>query len=120
MHEMAHVVSAHYNATHGAAVSVIMIAWLKFFAERPDNARFAQFAEHIYGKSLAETAVLFEKMVADIGVQTRLSQFGAKEEDIESLVADVVSVGFNQDGMLPGGVPLTKEEVETIYRLAYK
>ncbi len=118
MHQMGHVLGARYNATHGATLAVMMLAWMKFFATRSDNARYAQFAQRMFGKALPEATAEFEAYIEKHGVQTRISQFGASEADIPTLVEDVVRVSFAADGKLASCPPVTRADVEAIYCLA--
>jgi alcohol dehydrogenase YqhD (iron-dependent ADH family) len=120
MHQLGHVVSTRYKATHGATLSVIMIAWLKYWQGRSDNERYVQFAERIYGAGLKEATAQFEESIKSSGVQTRLSEFGATEEDIDMLVDDVVRISFGADGMLASVPPISKEDVKEIYTIALK
>lgn len=118
MHQMGHVLGARYNATHGATLSVMMIAWMKFFAGREDNSRYKQFARRLFGKSLEDATAEFESIIENAGVQTRMKGLGATEKDIDMLVDDVVRVSFGADGMLGSSPPLTKDDVAAIYKLA--
>jgi alcohol dehydrogenase len=118
MHQMGHVLGARYNATHGATLAVMIIAWMKFFQTRKDNSRYVQFAERLFGKSLKDATAEFEAIVENSGVQTRITGLGASEKDIDMLVDDVVRVSFGADGQLASSPSLTKEDIATIYRLA--
>ena len=118
MHQMGHVLSARYNATHGATLACMMPAWMRHFANREDNQRYQMFAERIFGCGIQEAADKFEQIMKDHGVQTRISLFGVNEQDIPSLVDDVVSVSFGPDGMLNGRPKTSRKDIEEIYRLA--
>lgn len=118
MHQFGHVLSTRYKATHGATLSVMMVAWLKYWSTRKDNARYVQFADRIFGCDLESAIVQFEKIISDCGVQTRISEFGAKEEDIDMLVDDVVRISFGADNMLASVPPIGKDEVKEIYTIA--
>lgn len=118
MHQLGHVLSARYGATHGATLAVIMLAWLRFWAKRKDNARYVQFAQRIFSQELPEAIETFEHYILDAGVQTRISQFGATAEDIPALTEDVVQVSFGTDGLLASVPPITREDVQEIYTLA--
>ena len=118
MHQMGHAISAFSNATHGASLAVMMIAWMKFFENRPDNMRYEKFAEDIYRLPLKEATVKFEALCADAGIETRIGQFGIKEEDIPELVNQVVSISFSADGTLHSNPPLSRDDIEAIYRIA--
>lgn len=120
MHQLGHVISTRYNATHGATLSVIMIAWLKFWRTRSGNERYIQFAERLFGTCLDEAIVKLEELVKTSGVQTRMIDFGAKEEDLDMLTDDVVRISFGADGMLASQPPINREDVKAIYALALK
>lgn len=118
MHQMGHVLSAHYNATHGATLACMMASWMRYFVKRPDNYKYVRFAKEIFGCELAEAADRFEKMMRDKGVQTRISQFGATEADLDMLTDEVVTVSFGSDGKLNGFPKMTREDIYNCYRLA--
>lgn len=119
MHQLGHVLSAHYNATHGAAMGVIMVAWIRFFSRRADNQRYVSFAKDVFGCDVAGMADAIEQMMKDMGIETRISQFGASETDIDALTQDVVTISFDQENTLPGARRLTSDEVKEIYRMAF-
>lgn len=119
MHQLGHVLSAHYNATHGAAMGAIMVAWIRFFSRRADNQRYVSFAKDVFGCDVAGMADAIEQMMKDMGIETRISQFGASETDIDALTQDVVTISFDQENTLPGARRLTSDEVKEIYRMAF-
>ncbi len=49
MHQMGHVLSSHFKATHGATLACMMVAWMRFFANRADNTRFVKLASLLFG-----------------------------------------------------------------------
>lgn len=118
MHQMGHVLGARYNATHGATLAAMIIAWMRFFSARSDNKRYVQFAQRIFNLPLNEAANEFENLCKKLGVQTRITQFGVTEKDIDQLAADVEAVSFNRDGLLGSSPCLTKADVKEIYRIA--
>ncbi|WMJ22332.1 iron-containing alcohol dehydrogenase [Paludicola sp. MB14-C6] len=118
MHQMGHVLSARYHATHGATLSCMMLAWMKFFANREDNNRYEQFAQMIFSQNLRQAVLTFESYIKKYGVQTRISEFGVNKEDIEQLVSDVVEVSFNENGVLGSNPPLRKDDIKQIYLLS--
>jgi len=96
----------------------MMLAWLRFFSNHKDNKRYVQYAERIFGGSIDDGVDKFESYMKEYGVPTKISEFGVKPEDIDQLVADVVLVSFNENGVLGSNPTLTKEEVKKIYTLA--
>lgn len=120
MHQMGHVLSGRYNATHGATLACMMPAWMRFFADRPDNARYRLFAERIWGCSDVRTAAdRFEEFCRRAGVETRMREFGVKEADIPALAGEVREISFGPDDRLASNPKIDVRDVEEIYKLAY-
>ncbi|MBQ7302367.1 MAG: iron-containing alcohol dehydrogenase, partial [Clostridia bacterium] len=118
MHQMGHVLSAKYNATHGATLACMMVSWMKYFVDREDNAKYVQLAERIFGCGLAEAAEKFDAMMRAKGVQTRIREFGATEADLDALTDMVVAVSFGPDGTLNGHPKMTREDIYNCFKLA--
>ena len=118
MHQMGHVLSAQYGATHGATLACMMPAWMRHFAGRDDNAKYVQLAERLFGCDLRTAADKYEELMKGFGVQTRISEFGVREEDIERLTDMVVSVSFGPDGKLAGNPQMEREDIRELYKLA--
>lgn len=119
MHQLGHVLSARYNATHGATLACLMPAWMRFFARRSDNRRYRQFAQRIWGcVDVEQAADRFEAFIREAGVETHISEFGVREEDIPMLADQVRAISFGPDDMLGSYPKVNVREVEEIYRLA--
>ena len=120
MHQMGHVLSARYNATHGATLCVLMIAWLKYFDQHPENARYVQFARKVFHVDRPiQTAQKLQALAEAYGVQTNLRQFGVQKEDLPSLAADVRRVSFSPDNRLQSRPRLTEQDILDLYKLAF-
>ena len=119
MHQMGHVLSSHFHATHGATLACMMIAWLRFFSDRKDNERFVKFAMLLYSTdNLWSAADQLEAFVKKVGVQSRISDFGCSMADVDTLVDGLVSVSFGADGMLASIPKINRGEARRIYELA--
>lgn len=118
MHQMGHVLSARYNATHGATLACMMLSWMKHFLTRIDRRKYEMLAKNVFGLSLEETITKLEKDMSEKGVQTRISMFGAKPEDLEDLTDEVVQVSFGPDGKLNGNPKMTREDIYNCFLLA--
>lgn len=119
MHQMGHVLSSHFKATHGATLACMMLAWMRYFASRKGNGRFRHFARELFGlDDLPAAADKFESYIKSLGVETRISEFGCTAGDIEALTRGVVDVSFSADGTLASVPPVTMEEVKKIYELS--
>ena len=119
MHQMGHVLSSHFKATHGATLACMMLAWMRYFAAKQQNGRFVRFAQEIFGTDdLFKAADAFEAYIKAAGVETRISQFGVKESNLDALTQGVVDVSFSADGTLASIPPITREEARAIYALS--
>ena len=118
MHQLGHVLSARYNATHGATLCCMIVAWLRWFAEKEEGTRYRSFAREFFGTSAEEAADIMEKNMRANGVQTRISQFGVTEEDIDSLAEAVRDVSFGPDGCLNCVPKLSLDDIRELYRTA--
>ena len=118
MHQMGHVLSARYHATHGATLCCMIVAWLRWFAHKEEGNRYRAFAQEFFGTSAEEAADILEKTMQANGVQTRISQFGATEADIESLADAVKDVSFGPDGYLNCVPKLSRDDIRDLYRVA--
>jgi alcohol dehydrogenase YqhD (iron-dependent ADH family) len=119
MHQMGHVLSSHFKATHGATLACMMVAWMRHFASRPQNERIVRFAKLMWGtEDLQKAADIFEAYIRNLGVETRISQFGCTAADIDALTQGLVDVSFNADGVLASIPPISREEVRRIYEIS--
>ncbi len=118
MHQMGHVLSAKYGATHGATLCCMMIAWLKYFDGREDGGRYRKFAKEFFGVSATEASAIFEKRMRECGVQTHIREFGVRDDEIESLADMVKSVSFGADGYLNAVPKITRDQIRDLYRLS--
>jgi len=88
-HMMEHSLSALFNVPHGAGLSVIMPAWMKWYHQR-NPAQFQRFAKNIFGLQTAEQGIeALEKWFDKIGTPTRLSQLGITATDVPALTQNM-------------------------------
>ena len=73
-HMIEHSLSALYNVPHGAGLSVIMPAWMKWYRHK-NPAQFERFGKEIFGVSADDGIAHLEAWFDKIGTPTRLSQF---------------------------------------------
>jgi alcohol dehydrogenase len=126
MHQLAHVLSAQYNLPHGASLTIIMPAWMKYFYKTRLD-RYVQFAQRVFQVSndigtkeeiALEGIKQFEAFLETIGVPTSLKNVGVNEADIPMLADEVVKISFGQDGYLRSRPPASKDDVINVYKLA--
>ncbi len=89
-HMIEHSLSALFNVPHGAGLSVVIPAWMKWYHSR-NPEQFARFAKHVFGLDSGEQGIAaLEKWFAKIGTPTRLSQLGITEADLPATIDNVL------------------------------
>lgn len=121
-HFLEHEISAIYNVTHGAGLSVIFPAWMTFMAER-NPQKIAQFAIRIFGipesDDLEEVSLLgisrLKHFFRFMGLPVCFKELGIEHPDIDRL-AD--NLHRNKGEYVGNYRKLTIEDSKEIYRLA--
>lgn len=89
-HMIEHSLSALFNVPHGAGLSVIIPAWMKWYHGR-NPAQFKRFATNVFGVSTPEEAIAaLEKWFDKIGTPTRLKQLKITEADLPATIENVL------------------------------
>lgn len=89
-HMIEHSLSALFNVPHGAGLSVIMPAWMKWYHSR-NPAQFQRLAKYVFGLDRAEQGIAaLENWFNKIGTPTRLSQLGITEADLPATIDNVL------------------------------
>lgn len=84
-HMIEHALSALYNVPHGAGLSVVMPAWMKWYVYQ-NTPQFERFARNVFGKTDAHEGIAtLEAWFDKIGTPTRLSQFGIGADAIGAI-----------------------------------
>ena len=113
-HMIEHAMSAVTDCAHGAGLSVVMPAWMKWYKERNLSA-FERFAREIFGLKTADEGINALKAWFDkIGSPTSLSQLKIEEGELKEII-DVAVRHSNDWGM---GEIYTKEDITRIFELA--
>ena len=74
---------------HGAGLSVVMPAWMKWYYNN-NTKQFERFAREVFGKDSALQGIeAFEAWLNKIGTPTRLKQLNIPTDDINELVDNV-------------------------------
>lgn len=122
-HGIEHELSGMYDCAHGAGLAVIMPAWMSFVMKH-DVMRFAQWATRVWGckmdfsnpeKTAKEGILAFRNFLNSIGMPSKISELGGKEEDIPQLVKNF---GLPEGSSTGGFVHLTNQDIAEIYKLA--
>lgn len=113
-HMIEHALSALFNVPHGAGLSVVIPAWMKWYQSR-NPAQFDRFAQNIFGlQTGTEGIAALESWFNKIGTPTRLSQLGITEANLTATIDNVL---VNAKWF---GIPdtYTKDVVSTILKSA--
>jgi alcohol dehydrogenase YqhD (iron-dependent ADH family) len=84
-HMIEHSLSALYNVAHGAGLSVVIPAWMKWYKEQ-NISQFSRFAKEIFNEENADKGIeKLESWFSKIGAPVTLSELNIPREGIEAL-----------------------------------
>jgi alcohol dehydrogenase YqhD (iron-dependent ADH family) len=126
LHFVEHVLSGHYDISHGKGLAIIFPALMRLtYKDRLE--KYASLAKNIFfvetGKMSLEGAALefierFEAWMKKVGMFARLSEVGINADSFETMVADTIRVyGFGKDH-IGGYKPLYKQDLMRMFELA--
>lgn len=113
-HMIEHSISALYNVPHGAGLSVVIPAWMKWYYKH-NESQFERFAKEIFGLNSALLGIeALEAWFNKIGSPTRLSEFGIDKNAINEIAinANTNAIYFGLDKKY------TKDTIEEILKKA--
>ena len=122
-HQIEHELSAINDVAHGAGLSIIIPAWMKY-VYKADVQRFVQFAVRVWNveqsfdnpeRTALEGIGRLKAFYKSIGLPTTLSEIGITEKDFDHIV---VHCGYEDDGTVGHFVKLKGEDVLEILRIA--
>lgn len=120
-HAIEHELSAIYDIAHGAGLSIVFPAWMKYvWKENPD--RFVQFASRVFGvevflgnkeRAVEEAIGRLERFYRTLGLPTRLKEADIPADRLREMAKKCTLTG-------PAGhfKELGEEDVLAIYHLA--
>ncbi len=123
VHQLEHALSGEYDfVAHGAGLAVLFPAWAKYiYKENVD--RFEQFAREVFGvKGKNKQKVAYkgieemQKFFKELGMPTKLSDFGLAQSCIERL-ADLCTYGKTRT--IKSYIQLGFEQIKEIFELAF-
>lgn len=122
-HGMEHEISALYGVAHGAGLSVILLAYMRFMLDHKPE-RVAKLGETLFDikvkdeKSMAASAIeKFENFFKSIGMPVNFHELGIEKPDIDLMVKKVHQ---NKGETFGAYYPITPEVSRAIYELAAK
>lgn len=88
-HMIEHSLSALFNVPHGAGLSVVIPAWMKWFHAR-NPEQFQRFAQQVFGLKTAEEGITaLEQWFNKVGTPTRLAQLNISASDLPSILENL-------------------------------
>ncbi|MBN2879720.1 MAG: iron-containing alcohol dehydrogenase [Clostridia bacterium] len=120
-HGMGHEIGAMFDVAHGATLSIMCPAWMKYVYKH-DIARFKKFAVRVMGANeegyTDEEIALqgienLKKFFASLGLPVSLGEVGVGAESIEKMAEKCTLLGN-----IGNFVSLDKNDIEKIYNLA--
>ena len=121
-HGIEHELSAIYDIAHGAGLSIVFPAWMKYVYKHNIN-RFVQFAVRVWNVDFAfgdleeialEGIKRLESFYNEIGLPTRLQQVQIDDKYFSEMSVKALK----GKSTLGNFVKLTADDIEKIYRLA--
>ena len=113
-HFLEHTLSAEYNIAHGAGLSILMPAWMKWQKQFLPE-RFERFARVMFNKQDADAGIeALKNWYAKIGAPVTLSEGQIPEIDIPMLVDKLFAVA----GMWGATQLYTKDMIRTVLQNA--
>jgi NADP-dependent alcohol dehydrogenase len=109
-HAIEHSLSALFNVPHGAGLSTVIPAWMKWYHGR-NPAQFTRFARQVFGVDTPEAGIVaLEAWFNQIGTPTRLGQLGIKESDLPA-IGDNVQMSVQRFGLAEQYTPAVVSEI---------
>lgn len=88
-HAIEHSLSALFNVPHGAGLSAVIPAWMRWYQSR-NPAQFTRFAQQVFGLDTPESGIAaLEGWFNKIGTPTRMAQLGITENDLPAIGSNV-------------------------------
>ena len=120
VHGMEHELSAYYDIIHGVGLAILTPRWMRHVLSDATVERFARFAQNIWDIACSDDKyemanqgiIATERFFKSIGIPMTLSELGIGCEHFEEMANHAVET----EGLLYAYVPLTKNDVITIYK----
>lgn len=119
-HSIEHVMSAHFDISHGAGLAIVSPAWMRFVVADQGPGKWAGFARRVMGvadqddTAAAVTGIdRLESFFSSLGAPTRLTQVNIPESSVRVLAEDTIRV-FGTGGVIAGRPTLSVDDIEKI------
>lgn len=127
VHQVGHVLTSKFGVAHGASISCLLPAWMRYNSKRRPNV-YANFARNVMGvpKGLPEEAAIsggidaFEAFLMRAGVPVSLADLNISPEHFDAIVDGVRAVSFNSDGVLACNPTMTAADIKNVLTNSYE
>jgi alcohol dehydrogenase YqhD (iron-dependent ADH family) len=106
LHAMEHVLSAHYDISHGSGLAALLIPMMKF-----DLPVLSQKSNPLSIDGMAD-------WMKSVGANYTLTQLGISNADFPRLADDVIRLNGDSRGILENSIPMGKSEILQVLREA--
>lgn len=121
VHPMEHELSAFYDITHGAGLALLTPYWMEYILSEKTVDKFVEYGVNVWGIDSSKSPMKIAKESIDktreffisIGMPSRL-----KDINIDETYFDIMSEKAADGGLKYAYVPLTKEDVKNIFKMA--
>lgn len=121
VHAMEHELSAFYDITHGAGLALLTPYWMRYVLREETVWKFVEYGVNVWGldpdgapMEIARAAIdKTREFFTSIGMPAHLRELGIDETHF-----DIMAEKAANGGLAHGFVPLDKDDVLAIYRMA--
>jgi len=119
-HPMEHEVSAFYDITHGLGLAIITPRWMDYCLSDKTVSKYVQYGVNVFGIDADQPAMDIARQAIEktrdflfntLQLKSTFTELGIGDEHIPVMARKACN-----DGVLPGFVPLNKQDIETIFR----
>jgi hypothetical protein len=125
LHALEHVVSAHYDISHGRGLALLLPALMEYTApSRPE--KYAELGENVFGlrndgkdiESAAQAGIeAMKKWLASIGRLLTFRDLGIDDSKFEAMADDVIRLYMRDKDHLANPRPIDRAGVLEIFRM---
>lgn len=124
-HVIGNELSALYDTPHGATLSIIMGAWMRYvYQEKPE--RFARFAKEVFGvqwngnntlEAAFQGILKTEEYFRSMGMPVSFEDYGIPTDEVEKMLDQIAFSG--EDDSIGGIKRLNREDCRRIFETAF-
>ena len=121
IHFIEHQLSAHYVLSHGRGMTILLPAYLDYFADALP-ARWAKLARRCFGVTETDDAVAAKalsgevvKWLQSMGVHRTLADENIGDEKFEQMLDDIFEMYGTPEDTIPGARPMTRSDIKEVF-----